>query len=251
MRNVVVVLSLFFFGNSFAQKLSERLAAQYKSQITSTSFVQESDDFVITNAYESTVSGLIHIYFSQRLNGLEVMGTESSIHVSKNGELVHSNDGFIRISSEEKIPSEIPKKSAVKGIEAALTALNYPSYGRFNESVNTEEPHFFLTNEAYDFGKIKTQLKYFRTKNNALKLCWVYLIQDLKNGEGWTVFVDAQSAEVFNVYDWEQACLLNEGISFYGPMPEDIDANCNGVEETMPVGCSNCYEVIPLPFESP
>lgn len=251
MRNVVVIFSLIFFGNSFAQKPSESLTSQYKSQITSANLIQESDDFIVTDAYQSSVSGVTHIYFSQRLNGLEVLGTESSIHMSRTGEIVFSSERFMRVSSEENIPSEVPIKSAIKGVEAALFALDYPPNGRFNETVNLDEPHFYLESEDYNFSSIKTALKYFRNKNNSLNLCWVYLMQDLATDQSWTVFVDAFDGSVLKTADWTQECSIGEvGYHDKATVPERPLSKKEEVDTEL-LNCTNCYEVFPYPYESP
>jgi len=249
MRKVVVILCLIFIGESFSQDSFESLTAQYKSQIVSANLVAESD-FVVTDAYQSRVSGATHIYFSQQLNGLEVIGTESSIHVSRTGDLVFSNERFMRVSSEENIPSEIPKIPAIKGVKEALVNLNYSINGDFSENKNTEHTYFFLSSDDYNFKAIKTQLKYFRLKNNTLKLCWVYLIQDEVTDKSWTILVDAQEGGVLKIADWTQECAVNieaypESSSIKNLLSENESRNI----ELM--NCSNCYEVFPLPFESP
>ena len=80
-----------FLTMAFVCFLSFQLSAQFKSKNvkeTSTSkltieeifYDKSSLKYIITSEHISSISGIRHIYLRQALNGLEVYGSESSLH---------------------------------------------------------------------------------------------------------------------------------------------------------------------------
>src|SRR5690554_2667537 len=56
---------------------------------------QKNDTYVITKQHVSSISGVHHIYLRQAINGIEVYGTESSIHIDKNGKVLVAHNKFL------------------------------------------------------------------------------------------------------------------------------------------------------------
>ncbi|MBE9490533.1 MAG: hypothetical protein IMY67_09595, partial [Bacteroidetes bacterium] len=57
---------------------------------------KKSSNYVITSEHISSTSGVRHIYLRQAINGLEVFGTESSIHIDANKKVIASHNNFIK-----------------------------------------------------------------------------------------------------------------------------------------------------------
>jgi len=54
----------------------------------------KNSEYVITSEHISSVSGTRHVYLRQAINGLEVFGTESSIHIGENGKIIAFHNNF-------------------------------------------------------------------------------------------------------------------------------------------------------------
>ncbi len=67
----------------------EKEAATYgalRSSISLNQLIQgKSNTYVITKEHVSSISGIRHVYLRQAINGLEVYGTESSVHFDRSG----------------------------------------------------------------------------------------------------------------------------------------------------------------------
>src|SRR5690606_9644818 len=58
--------------------------------------IQKSDSYVITKEHTSSSSGVRNGYLRQAINGLEVYGTESGVHLDKTGKLLMEHNKFLK-----------------------------------------------------------------------------------------------------------------------------------------------------------
>ena len=66
------------------------------SQISLEQLVQaNSGDYIITSEHVSRISSVRHVYLRQAINGMEVIGTESSIHYDRSGSVIRTNNHFV------------------------------------------------------------------------------------------------------------------------------------------------------------
>ena len=97
-KTKLLLLSLCFLTLQFwAQKTNnENEKAVSTSTISLENLIQQkSDNYVITHEHTSQVSGVHHIYLRQAINGLEVYGTESSVHLDKTGKAIVTHNKFV------------------------------------------------------------------------------------------------------------------------------------------------------------
>lgn len=246
-----ILLCFSFFGNSFAQNPLERLTSQYRLDVLNAGLISESLEFRVTNAYQSKQSGVTHIYFTQVYNGLDIVHTNSGLHLTEKGSVLSKDLSFIPKSA---LRTSFTKAaiSVESASEKLMKALDYEINDAFSFIQKNDKTNAYsiLSKDGSSF-KGEVVLKYLKINEDPLVLVWNFLIQDVKNGDGWTVFMDAQTGALLQVHDWEEECLLHDGVVVSGPMPEPLDNCIINEVETFPIGCSYCYEVIPLPFESP
>jgi len=74
--------------NPQKEKENQRIAAEPSSISLEKLIKQPSSVYVITKQHVSSISGIRHVYIRQAINGLEVYGTESSVHIDKNGKVL-------------------------------------------------------------------------------------------------------------------------------------------------------------------
>ncbi|MEZ4875406.1 MAG: hypothetical protein R2793_08145 [Flavobacteriaceae bacterium] len=102
---ILFFLALFLgtYQMSVAQLTSNKPVAKRGQTMTATTpqvplkerIKTQSNEYVITGRHTSSVSGIEHIYLRQAINGIEVAGTDSSIHLDTNGNVISSHDRFI------------------------------------------------------------------------------------------------------------------------------------------------------------
>mgnify|MGYP000598223788 CR=1 FL=1 len=79
----------------------------------------------ITNNYISSTSGITHVYFRQVLNGIQISGTESDIHILPNGTILTENNKFIKGISGKLKGATVPSLSSLQAVELTAQQLNY------------------------------------------------------------------------------------------------------------------------------
>ena len=79
---------------------------------------EKSTPYKITHQHTSSVSGVTHIYLRQLVNGIEVMGTDFSIHIDASGNLIASHNKFI-----ENIQNSVSQSSPRLSQEAAILSV--------------------------------------------------------------------------------------------------------------------------------
>ncbi len=81
--------------NQEKEKESKHLAAKPSSISLNNLIIQKSDSYVITKEHVSSISGIRHVYLRQAINGLEVYGTESGVHIDKTGKVLMEHNKFL------------------------------------------------------------------------------------------------------------------------------------------------------------
>src|SRR5690606_18941761 len=89
---------------------------------------QKSNSYVITKEHTSSISGIRHVYLRQAINGLEVYGTESSVHFDKTGELFLEHNKFLA-DVQATLKGNSQGISARQAIVSVANQMGYPING--------------------------------------------------------------------------------------------------------------------------
>ncbi|MDX1462510.1 MAG: M36 family metallopeptidase [Marinirhabdus sp.] len=247
-------ISVQSIAQSYDNAINERLLQRVEN-----SELQYSDlDFVITDQNVSSTSGVTHVYYRQLVNGLQVYGTESAVHVSSDGSLLTSNNRFINNTSSRTSESNAPTLTAVQAVAAAADHFGYTSKGSL--TVLSTKPGAAQETRISkgDISKSDSPavLTYQLNAANELVLAWDLSIQEVSGHDWWSVRVNAHTGEIVDQNNWMSNCNFNHtheedevAVIDYHKNLYDIP-NYNELVEngTMP---PNSYEVIALPSESP
>lgn len=253
---VLAMVCTFTFSTQ-AQDLTQTIN-QELSQFVENNKLSGSDmDWVITNENVSRTSGVHHVYFLQRVNGLDVYGTESSVHILPNGTVLASNIRFVENSDNRVSGSASPGLSAVQAVNAAATQLNYT----ISEELTVLDVERGLSQKTLmskggiSLSEIPAELMYQLDDNNKLVLTWNLSIEETSRLNWWSVRVDATTGAIVDKNNWMVTCTFEHDHS------EDVDTDHNKYLVYIPnyeeliaqaeAGCNQCYEVFALPFESP
>lgn len=133
---------------------------------------QKSDSYVITDENVSRKSGVRHIYLRQAINGLEVYGTESSVHFDKTGEVLMEHNKFLA-----DVGSTL--KSSSQGISAQQAISSVADQMGYKISNLQEIKSIGGKNKASIFNKagissedIPTKLMYYYREGIGTQLVW-------------------------------------------------------------------------------
>jgi len=88
---------------------------KYLEKVVDYNTISDADfeNLIITSQHLSKQSGVQHIYLKQTLGGIEVNGTNSSIHL-KNGEAFKFNQGFISLANNKVAQAKLTAKAAIE-----------------------------------------------------------------------------------------------------------------------------------------
>ena len=214
--------------------------------------------FEITDQNKSRISNVTNIYYRQLLNGLQIYGTESSVHLLPNGKFLAENNNFIKDAASRSRIVTTPSLNAIQAVQSAADQLNYKI---------TEPLSFVVAGKGIDqksviskggvsLSDIPAKLMYQLNKENELVLVWDISIQEKSQQDWWSLRVDAQTGAIVDKVNWMLSCsfehdhseekeVLNYNTNLYDiPNYEDLvnDEASN---------CPECYEVFAMPLESP
>jgi len=125
---LVLFLPIILTGQ---QKSESTILSIVKSQVKNELSSTEVNKLQLTvnDVHKSTKSKLEHYYFSQNFNGIDIHGTESSIHFKSDGSVFKFNDRLEKGLSTTAKTSQ-PSLNAIDAVMKAANHLGYNSVGK-------------------------------------------------------------------------------------------------------------------------
>ncbi len=257
---LLMVLLCFFSIQLFAQqkKSNSKSKAESKSQISLKELVQtKSSDYVITAEHTSSTSRVHHMYLRQAINGLEVYGTESSLHLEKNGSVIMDHNNFL-----EDVQSTVISNSASLSSEQAISSVaNQMGYKISNlQQLKNEggiNQKAVYTKSGVSTENIPVKLMYYYRPGLGTIKVWELSIAEIDSDDWWNFRVDASSGVIIDKNNFTHYCnilgdhsdhdhsidVLNKNQSFIGPLKETETINSFSL--------ASGYRVYAMPVESP
>lgn len=213
-------------------------------------------DFIVISENISRTSGTRNIYLRQALNGLEVFGTESSIHYHKDGSVLKENNRFIpRLA--ETVKSNSQSISARQAVVSVASKMNYPitDLQEISGSKGKNDPYIF-NKAGISLQNIPVKLMYYYRERAGTYLVWELSIGETTSSDWWNFRVDAASGAIIDKDNWTVSCDLGDHAhhhsaddgKFIGPVEKPL--NYSAAVETVQNPTAQ-YRVFPIPVESP
>ena len=215
-----------------------------------------NNDYVITSEHVSSISGIRHIYLRQAIEGLEVVGTESSIHLDTNGHVIATHNNFV-----ENIQSTLGSSAASISDEQAIVKvaqqMNYQIGDlqklESKENINKES---LFNNAGISERDIPVKMMYYYRDGIGSTLVWELSIMEIDSSDWWNFRVDASSGNIIDKDNWTVSCNImddhNDHVHINNSEKKTL---YNTVEsklaETTPNMVVGAYRVYALPVESP
>ena len=254
LRKLLSLLLILVCFSAFSQKHSK--AEKGISNISLKQLIEKQDNsFVITKENTSTTSGIRHVYLRQAINGIEVLGTESSVHLREDGSALKTYNSFV-----DNISATVKLSSASLSASQAIAAVAQ-NKGYNLSSLNViKNPTGINRKSLYSKGgisklNIPAKLVYFKDETNNTRLAWDVSIFETTSPNWYNYIVDSSNGTILATYNWTLSCNIlgdhedhahnNNETVFIGP----INNTSNTTEvETALIGS---YFVYPMPIESP
>lgn len=254
------LLGLFLLGTVlFAQVANRPDDALVKQSLLDSSaesgLSNEDVSYVLTDFHSSKKSGVQHIYLRQTFQGLEIVGTESSIHLSAQGEVSSVNNQFV--NSLQKRGGKVttsPQLDARQAVIAAVSQLGYTP----TKEIRVLSQSFMadrkteLSDGGISKSTIPARLMYVLNEEGTLSLIWEISIASTNQTEWYNVWLDANNGQIIEKNNWISSCGFDHSIEqenyFHLPQPQP-QKNFGGL--VAPEAILGSYMVIAMPTESP
>lgn len=239
-----------------AQSITQAIDNELANLVQNGALLPQDAEWVLTSDHVSSTSGVHHAYYSQVVNGIQVYGSESSIHISANSQVLTKSNRFVD-KALAKVMGTAPSLTATDAVISAAGQLNYnitsglivlDSYDGISQST-------LISGGGISLSSIPVKLMYQLDETNKLVLVWDLSIQERSQQNWWNVRVDASTGAIIDKNDYMVSCTIEHDHSSdeaklnYNTNLYDIP-EYKGVTENN-AGCSECYEVIAMPTESP
>ncbi len=254
---VFLALLMCVSVSAFAQNVQQAVDQQVNKLLQQNEISAQDTEWVIKDQHTSRTSGVHHVYYRQVINEIEVLGSESSVHLMSNGAVLKANSKFINTQKVKDIASATPTLTPAQAVQSAASHFNYTITEALTEisSLNNPARETVLSGAGVSLRDIPARLVYHTTEGKKLRLAWDIAIYSITGTEAWNVFVDAQTGEIMSQVSWMSSCNFDHD---HGEHPLNYNENLydipnygEEVEEAPVAVAANTYEVFPVPVESP
>ncbi len=209
--------NLFLFSLSLLLSLSaiaqDRGNNNYK-RITSPSYLEQllqektSAKYVITSEHTSKLSGVKHTYLRQAINGIEVCGTESSLHMDLTGRTITSHVNFVA-DIESSVKNASARITAQQAIENVAQQMGYKisNLQRLENASGSNQKGVF-NGAGISSIEIPVRLVYYFKEGLGTILVWELSVMEINTSDWWNFRVDASSGTIIDKDNWTVNCSL-------------------------------------------
>ncbi len=244
-----------------AQNIQQTINRQIDQLLESNKLSTQDSQWVITDQHTSRTTGVQHVYYRQLLNGIEIYGSQSSVHLMPNGELLKANNRFIEDAANKATGATSPSLTAIQAVQNAAGHFNYS----ISEGISVLESQLggqelMLTPGGISLSPIPAKLVYQENQDGEVVLAWDISIEETAQENWWSVRVDATTGTIIDQVNWGASCNFDHDHSAH----EELNYNRNlydipNYNELMAKNkaameanlSANSYEVFAMPLESP
>ncbi len=251
-----IIKLLFFYGFLIsinlleAQDYSHKLNNHFDKLINNGELLIQDVSWEISSEHKSSISNINHVYFYQSHNGIEINNTLSSIHFQFDGKTISSNNYFIKNISEKIKGTTSPKISAIEAVQIISKKNDYLIKEPLNiiESKENLKGYSYINKSGISLNDIPVKLVFVKNKRNDIVLSWKLTILEINREHWWDYYVNAINGEIMAKKDNIFECSY-EYKNENKKIVSNINFNVNSTGSFL--NCEKCYEVIPMPIESP
>jgi len=246
--------------NPEKEKVTVREAALPSTVSLENLIKQKSDTYVITKEHTSRISGVHHVYLRQAINGLEVYGTESGVHLDKTGNVLMQHNKFLKdINATLKNSSQ--RITARAAISSVANQMGYKiSNLQELQSIGGKNQAAIFNKAGISSEEIPVKLMYYYREGIGTQLVWELSIAEKTSSDWWNFRVDAATGKIIDKDNWTVSCNIlgdhenhvHAGVAtpFIGPMEKPAESTSVGTT-SMAAPPAASYRVYAMPVENP
>ncbi len=183
------------------------------------------EDMVVRDRYATKHNGITHIYFQQRLDGIEVYNGLFSVNVARDGSIINFGNGFVGdLAANANTGSPTLADSAAIARAAEHFGLT-PAKSRLTllKAGGGPDLHATFADAALSRDDIPVRLVYQPIEGGGARLAWETMLNLVNSPDWWSVRVDAVTGEVI-----DQNNLTSYDSYLVIPMPPYSDPEDSG-----------------------
>lgn len=208
-KHLFPILLIFCGSSLFAQDAATLVKKHLSKQSRSLQLSAADIDAIYINSESfSRHNGVRHIYFTQGIDGHEILGTNSSIHILSNGEVLKMNLAFVpglvastKVNKSNKISPESAMQSLVA--QAGYIALE-PLKAKTEKNLHPGMVAIFERN-SFAADDIHVRFKYYYHENTVRPIYYITLFER-KGSAAWDYLVDAETGKIIEKRDLVIRC---------------------------------------------
>lgn len=261
MRFISLILLVALIGSlaASAQQSHIQTAITHVQQHATSNGLSSGDvaELIITDAFISRRSGSSHVYLRQSIDGIEVVGSEMTVNVDREGKVFHTAGQMVsqlnmRISPG--VPSVDALTAALRAMD--LIAVSNPPSLRANELGRSESQETSFLANGIANNEVRAKLVYTQDRNQEYRLAWEVEMGLQAQSEYWLVYVDAldghEVARVnLTVNDTWGTASYESNLSVTATSFLPIRTEEHAFTSMAPAALVGSYRVFQLPVESP
>lgn len=246
--NLIAIFALA--GNVNAQLSQDKIEATFKNHLEKEQFLGSNlVNLKVTNQYQSTHNGVIHVYANQFIHGKEIINANLDMHLTKEGNLLTVHHNFIP-QAENLINQTKAKLSIQDALVKGLASEGIVISGISNKTLSLENGKNTWFEPSISPEKITVKEVYF-AQADKIKLAYQVEFLDQETNDWWNKKVDAENGEILESLSYTTHCNF--------PAIENAEQHAKHAfkfEENPSINLgkknsSGTYNVFPLPLESP
>lgn len=135
------------------------------------------NEYVVTDRYVARHTGVTHLYFRQKVNGIEIFGANLNAHVLPNGRILTLNNQFVPNLNRVNVNAQ-PELTAIEATQAAALHLGLELTSDLVVESNLGGPaqNVVLSSGGISQEPIPAKLVYFVNGKGELSLAWELVI---------------------------------------------------------------------------
>ena len=213
-------------------------------------------DHVVTAQHTSRTSGIHHMYLRQAVNGIEIIGTESSIHKTSNGTIVKVHNEFVK-DIDATVRSASPGISASAAISGVARQMGYTiSNLQELERKGGVSQEALFNKAGISVSDIPVKLAYFYEEGIGTTLVWQLSVEEINSADWWEFLVNASTGAIISQLNYTVSC-FTEGHNHEHDLEDNNSIELDSEEKPVytvannPAAMVGSYNVIAMPDESP
>ncbi len=217
---------------------------------------EDISDLRISDSHISSISGVAHIYYQQRFQGIAVENAIINLSIAPNGKVIHVGNRLVK-----NLTAKVNKTSPAINAELALTNtinhLQLDPVKSFNRIESKKANEVLFEKGTFANSPVATTLTYVVDENEAVNLVWRVALNPISDVNYWYSYVDATSGDIIQKQNLTIKCAHTD-LSVQGKQHSTCTDHSHHYQTSNTASSAtanstvtNSYRVFPIPTESP